>query len=309
MATYNSPERMLSPGVHVGCFAVRPNVKGGFDVLVRADRRESLPTIHLPISTLEPAHLRFLEEHGGRSVGYMIHALRSSGGLRSSATSDPSFITLFDDALTELVKEIQDPFFAEAVLMPRPVAVPCQNSGDNETGGALIIAFKTMIPIHSRSVNENVKLDFSPLRFFSLQQRCFPYSPDHDVHTRNTHREFSGKLAAQQPVRRIAPKQKFKSNLRPWPSNNQSATTTSGSSRPSTSSEKKLVHDQGVCLNPFAAAGIMVSQSVSVEHAEAKSAMEMHAMGPSSAITVKDDDEEMPTWADVLFKGVVSTVR
>ena len=53
----------------------------------------------------------------------------------------------------------------------------------------------------------------------------------------------------------------------------------------------------------------MVSQSVSVEHAEAKSAMEMHAMGPSAAITVKDDDEEMPTWVDVLFKGVVSTVR
>jgi hypothetical protein len=51
----------------------------------------------------------------------------------------------------------------------------------------------------------------------------------------------------------------------------------------------------------------MVSQSVSVEHAEAKSAVELQLMGPSSAITVKDNDQEMPTWVDILFRGVVST--
>lgn len=61
-------------------------------------------------------------------------------------------------------------------------------------------------------------------------------------------------------------------------------------------------------VNPFANGGIMVSQSVSIEHAEANSGIEMHAMGPSAAV-VKEEDMEKPTWVELLFKGVISPTQ
>ncbi|KAG0633380.1 hypothetical protein HOY80DRAFT_630626 [Tuber brumale] len=312
MKTYNSPERMLQPGIHVGCFAVRANVNGGFEILVRVDQLDSLPTAQLPMSALKASHIKFLKENEGVGVGRLIDDMNApDGGSRSlQALNDPPFVESFKEALQSLIDDIKDPFFADSVLIPQPIAIPCQITPENDSGVAVIIVFKTLMPVHARTINESPKMDFVPFRFFSLQQRCFPYSADHDVQTRNTHREFSGKAAAavQKPTRSLS-KRGLRDSLRPWP-NSGHRFMTPNSSRPSTSSEKKLVSGDlspNTSLNPFTTGGIMVSQSVSVEHAEAKSTMELQLMGPSSAITVKDNDQEMPTWVDILFKGVVST--
>lgn len=304
MESCASAQKDLSPGVYLGCFAVRANVKGGFDVLVRTDARSQLPAVRLPLTTLGQAHTRFLKEQENKTVTQIIHSsqiIRNSGG-----PSDLSpFVIIFHEALRKLINELRDPFFSEAVLILQPVAVPCQNPIDQEMGTALIITFKTMVPIHSRTITSNPKFEFSPLVFFSLQQRCYPFSPDHDIHARRTHREFSGK-AAQVPQ---PPKSKISSSLTPWQSKSSgpNITTTSLSSRTSSSSEKNLVLDSSTA-NPFANGGIMVSQSVSIEHAEAKSGIEMHTMGPSAAV-VKEDDMEEPTWVELLFKGVIPPVR
>lgn len=293
----------IQPGVYLGCFAVRANVKGGFDVLVRANARSQLPAIRLPIATLGQTHLRYLQEQESRTVTQIInssHALRRPG---AGGPSDVSpFVVMFHDSLRTLIDELQDPFFAEAVLILKPVAVPCQDPVDKEIGTAYIITFKTMVPIHSRTITSNPRFEFSPLNFFSLQQRCYPFSPDHDIHARQTHREFSGKAAqVPQPVRSKL--------LSPWQNKSKgpTITTTTLSSRTSSSSEKNLVLEYPT-TNPFASGGIMVSQSVSVEHAEARSGIEMHPMGPSAAI-VKEEDEEEPTWVELLFRGVVTTGR
>lgn len=305
MSSCASAEHELQPGVFLGCFAVRANVKGGFDVLVRTDVRSQLPVVRLPLTTLGQSHLRFLKEQENKSVTQIMH---SSQAIRSSSgPSDLSpFVIIFHNALQALIGELQDPFFSEAVLILEPVAVPCQNPIDKEIGTALIITFKTMVPIHSRTITSNPKFEFSPLNFFSIQQRCYPFSPDHDIHARRTHREFSGKAAqVPQPL-------KLKHPLTPWQSKGNGGpkvTATTLSSRTSSSSEKNLVLDSPIVnLNPFTNGGIMVSQSVSVEHAEVKSGIEMHNMGPSAAV-VKEDDTEQPTWVDLLFKGVISSVR
>ena len=312
MKTYNSMERMLQPGVHVGCFAIRANVNGGFEILVRSDHLDSLPTVQLPMSVLEARHINFLRENEGVGVGRLIYDMDTPGGGSPSlqTLNDPPFVVSLKAALKSLISDIRDPFFADSVLLPQPIAVPCQITPENDSGIAVIIVFKTLMPVHARAINESPKMDFVPFRFFSLQQRCFPYSPDHDVQTRNTHREFSGKAAvvAQKPLRTPS-KKGLRDALRPFSGSGHRFLTPS-SSRPSTSSEKKLVTGDlspSTSLNPFTTGGIMVSQSVSVEHADVKSEVEMQFMGPSSAITVKDNDQEMPTWADILFKGLVST--
>lgn len=305
MGSCASAEHEISPGVFLGCFAVRANVKGGFDVLVRTDARSQLPTVRLPLTTLSQSHLQLLKIQEGKTVSRVMENLQMMHAQGSSPSDIPPFVTMFRNALRKLIGELDDPFFSEAVLIVQPIAVPCLNPIDNEIGTAFIIIFKTMVPIHSRAVASVPKFEFSPLSFFSLQQRCYPFSSDHDIHSRRTHREFSGK-AAQVP-RPL--KSRFSGTFTPWQSkegpNIITTTLSNGMSHTtSSSSEENLMHNAPT-TNPFANGGIMVCQSVSVEHAEAQHGIEMHTMGPSAAV-VKEEDAEQPTWVDLLFKGVIS---
>lgn len=306
MGSCASAEHELSPGVFLGCFAVRANVKGGFDILVRTDIRSQLPTVRLPLTTLSQSHLRLLKEQEGKTVTQVIEGLQAIHDSGSDPSDIPPFVTMFRNALRKLIKDLNDPFFSEATLILQPIAVPCLNPIDKEVGTAFIIIFKTMVPIHSRTISSVAKFEFSPLSFFALQQRCYPFSSDHDIHSRQTHREFSGKASL---VPRPS-KPRFSDTFAPWQikdSGPKITTTTlsSGTSHASSSSEENLMYDSPIA-NPFASGGIMVSQSVSVEHAEAKNGVEMHVMGPSAAV-MKEDDMEQPTWVELLFKGVISS--
>lgn len=307
MGSCASAEHELSPGVFLGCFAVRANVKGGFDVLVRTDIRSQLPTVRLPLTTLSQSHIRLLKEQEGKTVTQVMESLQVIHGSGSNPADIPPFLTMFRNALRNLIKDLNDPFFAEAVLILQPIAVPCLNPIDKEVGTAFIIVFKIMVPIHSRTIGNPPKFEFSSLAFFSLQQRCYTFSPDHDIHSRRTHREFSGKAVL---VPRPS-KPRFSSTIVPWQSKDNAKITTttlsSGTSHASSSSEENLMHDSPI-INPFASGGIMVSQSVSVEHAEAMNGMEMHVMGPSAAV-MKEDDMEQPTWVELLFRGVISPLN
>lgn len=305
MAICASTENEISPGVFLGCFAVRANVKGGFDVLVRTDVRSQLPTVRLPLTTLSQPHLLLLKGQEGRTVTQVMESLQEMHAPSSTPSEVPRFITMFRNALRKLIGDLNDPFFSEAVLVVQPIAVPCMNPIDNEIGTAFIIIFKTMVPIHSRTVASVPKFEFAPLSFFSLQQRCYPFSLDHEIHSRRTHREFSGKAAhVPRPL-----KSRFSGTFAPWQSKDKPAVTTttlsSGTSHTSSSSEENLMHSSPI-INPFVSGGIMVSQSVSIEHAEAQHGIEMHTMGPSAAI-VKEEDTEQPTWVDLLFKGIISS--
>lgn len=305
MAICASTENEISPGVFLGCFAVRANVKGGFDVLVRTDVRSQLPTVRLPLTTLSQPHLLLLKGQEGRTVSQVMESLQEMHAPGSTPSDVPRFVTMFRNALRKLIGDLNDPFFSEAVLVIQPIAVPCMNPIDNEIGTAFIIIFKTMVPIHSRTVASVPKFEFAPLCFFSLQQRCYPFSLDHEIHSRRTHREFSGKAAqAPRPL-----KSRFSGTFAPWQSKDKptihTATLSSGTSHKSSSSEENLMHSSPI-INPFVSGGIMVSQSVSIEHAEAQHGIQMHTMGPSAAV-VKEEDTEQPTWVDILFKGIISS--
>ncbi|KAH8150696.1 uncharacterized protein LAJ45_05392 [Morchella importuna] len=300
-----SAEYELHPGVYIGCFAVRANVKGSFDVLVRANARNQLPTVKLPITTLEQTQLHYLQEQENKTAMQIISGSQALRRPESGGTLDVSpFVIMFHDALRELINEIQDPFFADATLVLTPIPIPYLDLNKNETGTAHIITFKTMVPIHSRTITNNTAFEFVSLPFFSLQQRCYPFSPDHAIHARRTHREFSARIAhvpkISQPMRA-----KFANTLTPW-QKGPTITATTLSSRASSSSEKNLVLEYPTG-NPFLNGGIMVSQSVSVEHDEAKGEgnIEMRAMGPSTAV-VKEEDIEQPTWADTLFREAIA---
>jgi hypothetical protein len=56
MREYANETPLLEPGLHVGCFAVRASVRGGgsgFDILVPKGQRNQIPTMQMPLETLD----------------------------------------------------------------------------------------------------------------------------------------------------------------------------------------------------------------------------------------------------------------
>jgi hypothetical protein len=108
------------------------------------------------------------------------------------------FAAQLQDTLEALRDEISDPLFLEAALIATPVLAPCRGIEDDAPPGqATIIAFRLIIPIHSRLPGD--KLEFVPLSLFKMQQHVYKNSPDHNVFARRVHREFGPILNQSRP--------------------------------------------------------------------------------------------------------------
>ncbi|KAK4195703.1 hypothetical protein QBC40DRAFT_288625 [Triangularia verruculosa] len=183
---------MLDPGVHVGLFAVRTQVDShhGFDILVRKQARNLLPSVELPLDRLEPVHLDFLRHLNGLSVHAILQRLQRVEAVPSRSAA---FAALFNDAIRELRASLNDSILDDAKLISRVAQVPCRPPADSMSPTRLatcsLITFSIMIPIHVR-----VKaLDYTlvPLYFFKTQQLVHPNSPHAAAFARGVHRELS----------------------------------------------------------------------------------------------------------------------
>ncbi|KAF8245554.1 hypothetical protein K440DRAFT_511411, partial [Wilcoxina mikolae CBS 423.85] len=301
MAAYN-PEReaLLLPGVYLGCFAMQAEIKGGFDILVHKDATSKIPTRPLGIPTLTSAHFRFLQQYNGKTVIDIAAALQSNViEAAQTAGLTEEFAIQFKDALKHLRDEVKDTYFNHAVLDPNPQFLPTATPVDARPGSsgtvAQVIVFKILVPIHTPITSPSLSL--APFNFFSTQQRSYPGCPEHEVHARRTHRDFSGRIA---PI--PIPKKATRRGGHLWkPRGGGHGLDVGETSRsPSMSSEKHLVMS-----DPFASAGIMVSHSVTVDVVEPKTATEMKDLGPRVAVTKLDESADSLTWCEALFKGVV----
>ncbi|SCO90048.1 uncharacterized protein FRV6_14176 [Fusarium oxysporum] len=78
MSTYASKHNEAPSGVHVGFFAIRASVRSGFNILVQKDARNLLPSMALPLKTLENWHLQFLKRFGNMSVSKILQSLNET---------------------------------------------------------------------------------------------------------------------------------------------------------------------------------------------------------------------------------------
>jgi NO-binding membrane sensor protein with MHYT domain len=312
----SDPEReaLLTPGVYLGCFAVQTDENGGYDILVREKETSRLPMHTLGIGMLTPAHFRFLQKYHGKTAGELTTTLRPTLKEAAQAAGLPDiFAKQFSDALSYLLLEVKDSFFNQAVLDANPQFLPTATSDEDMSRPGTgtvghIIVFKTLVPSHIAVTAPS--LAFTPLSFFATQQRSYPGCPEHEVHARRIHREFSGRIAPAAGATRS--KSKAKKGLRFWLGSSASGsrfgrgmTLGSSSSRsPSMSSEKNLVLN-----DPFSSAGIMVSQTVTVNVVEPTTATEMKDLGPSVAVTKLDESADNLTWCEALLRDVVSEAR
>ncbi|KAF3936639.1 hypothetical protein ABW19_dt0203041 [Dactylella cylindrospora] len=277
-------ESILEPGVHVGCFAVRANVDGGFDVLVQNLQPNLIPSVQLPVHAITDEMKPIMQSLNGMTLSAVLRMLEIKMASYSSEV-ERNFIEQMRSSVRALVKAYPDGFWVDAIFSSIPVVMPCRSDNfEVEHSTAHMYVFRTIVPIHQRELSEGVRL--SPFEFFTTQQRTFSTSRDHEVFARQIHTEFSGltdrHIRAPKPAL-LSPRLKF---FR-WP----------GSKRPSTA-EKNLMD------NPFA--NIMISQAVDVH--SAKTSLDIHEMDPmrvtGAAIVVREIEE--PTWAEDYFSLLMS---
>ena len=188
MEDYSSRENILKPGVHLACFALRPLLQRGFDILVRRDARNLLPTVQLPISRLEPMHLNLLAKMDGWTVASCCEGLR--GKFLFASEAEREFVRDLYESLQKLTESIGNPFFEEARLVAQPFKERCKSSADTP-GEASVIAFRTITDVHENTPISD-QLHFTPLKFFITQQHTYKDTPDLEIFSRRIYREFAG---------------------------------------------------------------------------------------------------------------------
>ncbi|PBP21700.1 hypothetical protein BUE80_DR007606 [Diplocarpon rosae] len=193
MRHYCTDHHVLEPGFHVAFFAIRASLavgKRGFDVLVRRDAKNQLPTMQAPIEKLEPWHVEYLKSMDSQTISVIVKQLFKASKPSNKSQSQRDFAKHLLKTIEVLKEEIEDTIFNDAMLIATPFEVPCRGHDEySPPGVALLIAFRMILPLQGRAPGR--KLTFTPLALFKAQQRVYRNSPDHKYFARSVHREFA----------------------------------------------------------------------------------------------------------------------
>jgi hypothetical protein len=207
MWDYANNDHPLEPGCHLACFAIRASVKGGFDVVVRKDARNQLPTMELPFDTLEDWQVEFLKTMNTLNVTECQRFLSKAVKAKDLPVREKTYSNQLLTTLQALKYEIGDPIFSEACLIATPIVAPCRGKSDHSPpGDATLIAFRLIVPINTRRP-PGKKCAFAPITLFKLRQRVYKNALDHSFFARAIYREFApifDETARQNSEKRIA---------------------------------------------------------------------------------------------------------
>ena len=189
MRRHSEGEYFLEPGVHLACFALRPVLQRGFDIIVRKDFDYMLPTVQLSNSKLEHWQLEILQNMNNWTVATCRERLQ--GMLLFVKHPEQMFARQLFDAITALASEIDSPFFQDARLVARPLLTPASYfKGGQSQQQAQLLAFRIIADNHEFSSSyEDYKL--VPSRFFLVQQHAYMNSKDNDIFGRRILQEFA----------------------------------------------------------------------------------------------------------------------
>ena len=193
MQKYSTKERMYEPGVHLACFALRPKLQRGWDVLVRKGTKNLLPSVNLTNTCLRTWQLELVAGMDSMSViqchGYL------QDKMKDADQEERCFLELLDLTLGTLKRHVGCGLFNEARCVSRVFSIPCRSSIKSDTRGkAALIAFGLIVDCHQGD-SLNDRYEFSPSRLFRAQQHVYRDSPDHKAFARQVHMEFA-KIAA-----------------------------------------------------------------------------------------------------------------
>ncbi|KAK4954037.1 hypothetical protein LTR66_013619 [Elasticomyces elasticus] len=184
-------------GTFFACFAIlaKPSHRG-FEVLVRKDRQDHLPDIHLCDGELSDWQNSFLKRMDGMSVASFAHFVGSINDKKEGYSDlEKDFAKLLAERITAMAKEIPEPWFRQAVFSSTPVTACYTNPISKKPLKANIFPFVVMPDVHAVTAKNCENLLYTPLSFFNSRQRTYVGSPDHNLLVREIHREFSPIIA------------------------------------------------------------------------------------------------------------------
>ena len=186
---YSEHEQTLEPGVHLACFALRPIYRQGFDILVRKDAGNLLPTTFLSPTKLEDWQMMILQAMDNWTIATCLERLR--GRSLFGLQRDQQFTRELFEGISDLATKVPTPFFEDARLVARPMFAGFSNlPGAKISQQAFVVAFRIITDAHENS-SVNGQYEFVPSRFFICQQHAYRNCPDNEAFSRRIHREFA----------------------------------------------------------------------------------------------------------------------
>lgn len=245
MSNQKDKTTLLTPGVHVGMFAVRARLdRTGFDVLAQKTAKNLLPSVSLPINTLEPAHLAFLRTLHGLTLAAILIKIEKQ--LHFNSTQEKAFATSLREAISALRDFLGDEAFDDATLLPKEVQLPCASKKESKTlSNCTLVAFQLILPIHASPLAP--QCEFTPLNFFKMRQLTYEGSSHHIEFSHMVHRDISAALHDVSARRMSVPPPRDPINYlskavdavrEKLPGHRRHATTSSTLSRPKSSQEQ-----------------------------------------------------------------------
>ncbi|KAI1803800.1 hypothetical protein F4811DRAFT_553449 [Daldinia bambusicola] len=187
MATLSEGGAALHRGVHLGFFGVKARVGSfGFDVMVKKDARNLLPTMPIPLERLESWQMDVIRRLDRIDVPLLFQHLDA---LRKLSPREALFASQLSDALQSLRAWIDNPVFDEAILTSRVVQVPCRARAGLSSESCTMVALCMTMPIHASA--SSPRCEFIPMNFFKIHQMAYKNSPHLAAFTRYVHRELS----------------------------------------------------------------------------------------------------------------------
>ena len=196
LSAYNDMPRRMTAGVHLACFVLRPKISG-FEVLVRKDLRNLIPSVKVSQEKLDRWQTAFLSAFDDWEVSSLLKLWDSAQALSKYPINQRDFVIELCHSMKEMRRRIGEHLFCRARLITKPLEGPCRQRKD-KTGpqAAAVIAFRFMTDIHY--VHPAALPDtFLATRLFLSQQHCYPGSSDNHVFASHVRQEFS--FPAQTP--------------------------------------------------------------------------------------------------------------
>jgi hypothetical protein len=189
MQAQSVSENLLPAGVHLSCFVLRPRIRQGFDLLVPATSHNQLPTVQLPYDELRLQQLAVLEKLDNQTVSQMLEWLELNAEVGLEIEVD--FRRDLLRAVTQLIRQIEDPWILQAKFSARTVEAPCRPQ--SQVGGipkrCLLFSIHMMSTIYTPSPRPDFV--FIPLRSFIVQQQVYMGSVDQEAFARQAYLDFS----------------------------------------------------------------------------------------------------------------------
>ncbi|PHH86417.1 hypothetical protein CDD83_10276 [Cordyceps sp. RAO-2017] len=154
MSRRSDRNALLSPGAHLGLFAVRARLDyGGFDVLVPKKTKNLLPAVRLQKEHLEAWQQAMVQGFQGLTAPVIVQQLQL-GDFESGR--ERRFAGQLLDSIISLREWVDHPVFDEARFNPQIVQVPCSSLGGAST--CSMVAFQLVLPIHFNVTFQNFEV-------------------------------------------------------------------------------------------------------------------------------------------------------